>query len=483
MKLSYKFRRVGITGSARSGKTVFLMSLISHLEKGKLTLALNEKQVTTRKFRRVPCNPGWLDAEVIESAGLRKFFRGEKNEFDYDGLISHLARAKEWPEKTIDNFFYRCRFERSDVKLTGTEIEFFDFPGERVADVTMIGKDYAEWSERMLQTIANEPAKKQHAADFLESTRRDVLVEADLIERYKDALARLILDFHPLISPSTFLVDTDGIEATGSTPEEIIAGTARAVAKPRFSGLRDAEFVPLPLTQKQKQPELFKKFADRYQRYQREVVNPFTRNLLACHNLVFLIDISDILGSGDQKYNDIHLLIKELLNYIDQGMGFFRRLCRGSKNLVSKLYGLKSGWIESIAFVASKADKVHPVDRDKLVPLLRDLAQPLVDNSELAGKAEFLPCISVLSTEAPNEDDQLLVGRPIWMPDSDGYRKLPPDGERVQVRVSPLPIHWPDAWDGSAFSFYDFYPIIPAVRGNPPKQKGLERIMEFILNH
>ena len=48
MKIRTRFRRIGITGSARAGKTVFLLSLINHFEAGDLRVEGGE----TRRFRR-----------------------------------------------------------------------------------------------------------------------------------------------------------------------------------------------------------------------------------------------------------------------------------------------------------------------------------------------------------------------------------------------------------------------------------------------
>ena len=147
-----------------------------------------------------------------------------------------------------------------------------------------------------------------------------------------------------------------------------------------------------------------------------------------------------------------------------------------------KLSRCKSS-VSQIAFVASKADKVHEDDRENLKTLLTDLVEPLTRNSELAKKAAFYNCISVNSTQSLKDGDHILFGRPIWKREDDGgVRKLTPSDPPQQLKVSQLPSHWPDRWSGADYSFYDFYPTIPAKRGNLPKQNGLERVMEFILN-
>jgi len=112
---------------------------------------------------------------------------------------------------------------------------------------------------------------------------------------------------------------------------------------------------------------------------------PLCRYLLSCDALVFLVDVADVLGSGVQKLNDMQETIRKLLECVDRSREFLRRIVRVAVNALRWMTFYaplidKWGSIDRIAFVASKADKVHPCDRDKLKLLITALAEPLTRN-------------------------------------------------------------------------------------------------------
>jgi len=101
MKIRTRIRRIGITGSARAGKTVFLLSLINHL-----TVGLDLGGGKTRRFRPLPCKRWLLPRLLARLPGANRLFSDERREFKYDGLRRHLAHNKEWPHKTTDSSFF-----------------------------------------------------------------------------------------------------------------------------------------------------------------------------------------------------------------------------------------------------------------------------------------------------------------------------------------------------------------------------------------
>jgi len=473
MKVRTRFRRIGITGSARAGKTVFLLSLINHLEAGDLRLDGGE----TRRFRRLPCEPGLFCKLLARLPGAGRWFAEKRSEFGYDALRKHLADRKSWPHKTTNSSFFRCRFQRTVsgksirnlwrpiARLTEDELEFFDFPGERVADVTMIGKGgFAEWSDMMVRTIREDPTKTALADSFLRAIGSDELCAETVLAGWKLALGRLHSDCHAIITPSTFLVDDEG----NTAGERVMAlrslresgeGIDDVAIRRRFAALRDAnqtglmggrespeefaaaccsglpgrEFAPLPATARQRAPDLAQCFEEHYESYQKHVVRPFAAHLLSCHSLVFLVDLSDVLGSGVQKLNDTQDMIGKLFECIERGRGFLLSLLRNTVNVGRAVAGGKWGFIDRIAFVASKADKIHPLDRGRLKPLLDDLAGKLARNNGPNNFACF-PCSAVNSTTPVPGTERKLVGRPIWVL-TDGQPRYRPPGE-AELEVS-----------------------------------------------
>src|SRR5205085_6595496 len=114
----------------------------------------------------------------------------------------------------------------------------YDLPGERIADAAMVGRDFAAWSDHVLAVIQNDSSYRTCCAPFLEAARPGV-PEADLVGAYKLSLANLILNFKPLVTPSTFLLDTKGQLARPDSPENLAAA--------RVAGVDGgSEFCPLP---------------------------------------------------------------------------------------------------------------------------------------------------------------------------------------------------------------------------------------------
>jgi predicted YcjX-like family ATPase len=448
----------------------------------------------------------------------------KRAEFDYDALRKHLADNKVWPHKTTNASFFRCRFQRvvsgkklmnlwrPIARLTEDELEFFDFPGERVADVTMIGRGYAEWSDLMVSSIKEDPTKKRLADPFIHEIGLDKLGPDAVLAEWKLTLGRFLRDCHAIITPSTFLVDEEGTmarervvalrslkESGGDIDDASIRERFAALrgknqtgilgdlelpeefAAACCSGLSGKEFAPLPDMARQHAPILAKRFEEYYESYQRQVVRPFAAHLLSCHSLVFLVDLTDILGSGVQKLNDTHDMIKKMLECIDRGRGFFTSLLRKTVNIGRAPLGGKWGFVDRIAFVASQADKIHPLDRDKLKPLLFDLANILTKNNG-PDNIEFFTCTAVNSTTPVPGNERKLVGRPIWVPVDGQCKYLPPEEMEVEVPVPELPVHWSHGpWKSEDYQFADFHPAIPAVIVTAPYQIGLDQVLEFVI--
>src|SRR5262245_10593142 len=106
--------RVGLVGLYASGKTVFLTSLLNHLQdhdpdRFRLGAGLGSPAVSIRKFRSLPTDPGW-------------------ERFNYDGNREALVHRHRWPEKTKDRSQFVCAFERSDWRFSDVKLKLFDLP-------------------------------------------------------------------------------------------------------------------------------------------------------------------------------------------------------------------------------------------------------------------------------------------------------------------------------------------------------------------
>ena len=144
-------RKIAITGLASSGKTVFLTSLLWQLSE-------------------------FEDAEFYLSKGVKisRFHDvsppGDNRRFPFISYQNALAQRCEWPGKTIDFYRFRCDFRRADRRrfFNKQQLDFFDFPGERIADAAIAAHDdFDDWSDLLLNYFNNRKDYSEAASQFL----------------------------------------------------------------------------------------------------------------------------------------------------------------------------------------------------------------------------------------------------------------------------------------------------------------------------
>ena len=446
--------RVGVVGLYNSGKTVLLTSLINHLQDHDPDrFALGQPDTRIRKFAALPPDEGW-------------------DPFNYAGCRDALVHGGRWPGKTRDRSQFVCKFERSDWTFSDCLLKLYDLPGERIADAAMLGRELTGWSEHILALIANDTGYRSCCAPFLEACGRPEPSEADLIRSYKLSLANLILNFKPLVSPSTFLLDVKGQPAKPDTAENLAAT--------RFLGLGPgAEFCPLPAPLRSHGSEVFVRFSARYTQYVDQVVRPAVLALKSCTALVVLIDVSMLLAGGVGMYDDNRQILRDLLDVLSPGEHPVFGPVGRALGKVFLPHQWRPGWITRLAFAAPKMDLVHPSDRDRMLLLMRRMVEKYAENRD-GLKYQFFNVASVVSTRVlPAEGGQrLLVGVPLR--DAEG-RKLPP-GPEQRFAVSELPDDWPHDWQPGRYAFPEVYPRMPTRKDYPPEQVNIDRLASFVID-
>ncbi len=417
---------------------MFLTSLLSHLaEFGQGGFHIG-KGADITGFRRLPDRGSWPAP------------------FLFSNHRQDLARGR-WPEKTTDCSQYVCQFQRSDWKLFSQKMTFFDFPGERVADAAIAAfSSFADWSEHILAHFARHHDYARAARSYLEQVQQDSISRDTLLTSYRETLARLILAYKPLISPSTFLLDRKGRAAS--------PGSAREIAQARVSGLsRASQFAPLPARLRRKNPGLVQEMASAYTRYRKEVALPVFERISRTGTLVVLVDIPSLLAGGVGRYNDNRQILIDLFEMLRPGSSI------GSQLLKHLRFWEKS--LDRVAFVAAKADLVHPMDIENkrlvsLLKLLADRARRMLPGIE----HEWFVCSACRST-FPVQGVRRLKGRLVYNN---------PEKEFREFDVPELPPAWPETWKPGEFPFYRVYPDAPENHLIPPRHLGLDRIFEFI---
>jgi predicted YcjX-like family ATPase len=448
--------RVGVVGLYNSGKTVLLTSLINHLkdyEASRFALGNEKDPAVLRKFRVHPAESGWAP-------------------FAYDAYRDALVNRGRWPEKTRDRAQYVCQFERSDWTFSDCLLKLYDLPGERIADAAMLGRNFAAWSEHVLNLFRSDRVYRDCTAPFLNALESPLENSDKLLRAYRLALGHLIWHYKPFISPSTFLLDVHGKLAKRLQPEEL--------ADSRDSGVSaDQQFCPLPAQFRTPGSEVLAAFTTRYQNYIDQVVTPSIQALRSCTSLIVMIDVTMLLAGGVGMYDDNRQIVKDLLDVLNPGEHPVFGPIGRAFGKVFLPHEWRPGWITRVAFVAPKMDLVHPADRDRMLRLMRQMVERFAaDHDGL--NARFFNCSAMVATKVrPSETgERLMVGIPFRDPTGS---RLPPGAEQ-RFGVSELPEDWPQEWKPGQYVFPEVYPKMPARKDHPPEQVNLDRVASFVID-
>jgi predicted YcjX-like family ATPase len=440
-------RRVGVVGLYHAGKTVFLTSLINHLQ--------------DHDPRLCPIDGGDVRLEAFREAPAGEQFEP----FAYRHYRQFLVEKHAWPQKTRAVAEYACEFKklrgrgREDVRL-----RFLDIPGERLADMFMAERDYGQWSDQVLRFLEVRPEYRRHAADYIAALGADKADAQKLLYSYRLLLASLIFDYKPIVTPSTFIVDVNG----GYPDRE--SRTVKKLAAARHCGIgAGGQFAPLSADARGRWPKLAAQFARHYEAYREKVYQPIAGWLRKCDLLLVLIDVTTILASGLGMYEGNRELLEHLFRAAEPGKSSLARLMDW---VSGGLWRNALRAVERVAFIASKADKVLPEDRQRMQGLLENMTRKLVSGIE-GLRVRWQVCAGVDSTEDCGNgklEGVLLRAKRLW-------------GKPAPEAFSPsrVPDYWPENWRAGEYAFPDVRPQIPARRDAVPKHIALHHVVSFIL--
>ncbi len=469
------YQKIGVVGIYNSGKTVFLTSLINHILHHDFTDFKISPTAFDRKMTRLPLVGRFFPHGPIQIKKTHPLpLKEGQNAFEYHRFRDDLIQNGIWPEKTCDASHFKIKFQLSSQWLREFKVHFFDFPGERIADAAIAVLDFGQWSDHTLKRIENDAGYRGLAGEFLTLQDGFLADKPELLRQYKLALARFRQNFRPLITPSSFVLNSAGTLIDSRLEPQAMIQNRYCGASP------EDEFVPLSETLRRANPSLAAEFESAYERYKNNIVLPTLNHLRSCDRLVVLVDLPTILNSGPLMANDVHDITQDLLGF-----------CRPGKNILEKLYALSglpfllrrvslenlaNTRITRIAFVASKCDLVHEQDRDHLLLLLKELVANLPDIHP-GVETQFFCCSAAQSTVS-DPNSHALIG----IPELTGPGPADPARDEKLIRISQVPSRFPDHWASGDFCFPDFKPKqFPGLKTRPPKQMGLDKVFGFIL--
>jgi predicted YcjX-like family ATPase len=336
--------RLGVTGLARAGKTVFITSLVANLlDRGRMT---------------------GLRA-AAEGRILAAYLQPQPNvtlaRFDYETHLAALTGdAPRWPESTraLSELRLSLRVRPAGLLagVTGPRVvhlDIVDYPGEWLLDLALLDKSYDRWSAEVLARIA----PRAEAAGYLAAVAA-CDPAARLEEPAAQALARSFTAYLEAARAAGFYDCTPG----------------RFILPGDLAGSPVVTFAPLPDIPAPRRSSLRAEMARRYEAYKREVVRPFFRDHFArIDRQVVLVDALEAIHRGPQALEDMRRAMAEILAAFRPGRNAF---------LTRVLLGRR---VEKILFAATKADHLHHAQHPRLSAIMTALLREARDRAEFSG--------------------------------------------------------------------------------------------------
>jgi uncharacterized protein len=417
--------RIGVTGLARSGKTVLLTTLAATL------LA-----------------PGALGGR-IRQARLAPSGAASLPRFDLHRHLAALAAdPPRWPERTNAVSLLALDLELGDPALPPRRLrlELLDYPGEWLLDLPLIGQSFEAWSASVLARL-EAPSLLPVTRDFLaltrglpaNSTADEALAEAGH-RLYRTVLARLRDETGlSMLQPGRFLMPAPGV----SPPWErffpmLGTGALHSLLRRRYNAYVEA--------------------------VQAELVSPLFGDM---DRLVVLADLLSALATGPEAFADARAALTAAARALRW---------RGSwLDMVSALAQLRlpPRSIRRVAFAATKADHVAERQRGNLASLMRNLT--LLPDSD-AGTTAF----AIAAARCTEDFVWTLEGHPV---SAVRGRVL---GEHQLTRSYPgeVPDNPPDAafWTHSFLKLPVFEPMrLPEAGRLGVPNIGIDALLGFLL--
>jgi len=341
--------RLGVTGLARSGKTVFITALVRSLLAG----------------GRLP-----FFSAMAEGRIARAFLEPQPDDavprFAYEEHLADLARdPPRWPESTRRISQLRLTIEyrpaatlRRALGPGRLHVDIVDYPGEWLIDLPLLDLDFADWSRRAVAE-ARALRRAQAARSWLEHL---ATLEPDAPADEQAALSGAAL--YTAYLRAARLPD----------PELTAPGPGRFLLPGELAGSPLLTFFPLPPAgQGYRRGSLGALLERRFESYKAHVVKPFFRDHFArLDRQIVLLDALAAVNAGSGALADLQGSIAAILACFRPGPSIW-------------LAAILPRRIDRILFAATKADHLHHTSHDRLEAILRLIADKAIARAAFAG--------------------------------------------------------------------------------------------------
>ncbi|WP_415921263.1 YcjX family protein [Tateyamaria sp. SN6-1] len=335
--------RLGVTGLARSGKTVFITSLVANLlDRGRMPHLLAASQ-------------GRVQAAYLQPQPNDTIPR-----FDYEAHKASLfGTPPEWPDSTRSVSELRLSLKVQPAGLLAglqgprtLNLDIIDYPGEWLLDLGLLDQSYDDWSATALTRAQARDEGQAYAA---------LAAQSDGAARLDEVAAKALA--------ASFTAYLGAARAAGfydCTP-------GRFLLPGDLAGSPVLTFAPLPPGDAPRR-SLRREMARRFEAYKAQVVRPFFRDHFArIDRQVVLVDALGAIHSGPAAVEDMRQGMADILGAFRPGRNaFLTQLFRGRR-------------VEKILFAATKADHVHHSQHARLTAIMEALTREARDRARFAG--------------------------------------------------------------------------------------------------
>jgi hypothetical protein len=437
--------RLGVTGLARSGKTVFITSLVANLmDRGRM--------------------PGLVAAGEgrIEAAFLQPQPDDTVPRFEFESHLAALTgKAPHWPDSTraISELRLSLRVRPKGL-LAGFQgprtvhLDIVDYPGEWLLDLALLDVSYAEWSAQVLKRIAPREEAASYRALVEATDPKGKLAETDA-----QALAAAF---------AAYLKEARGNGYSDCTP-------GRFLLPGDLAGSPVLTFAPLPGGDSGPRGSLIREMARRFEAYKKQVVQPFFRDHFArIDRQVVLVDALGAIHQGPRAVEDLRAAMADILGAFRPGSnGFLRTLMRGKR-------------VEKILFAATKADHLHHAQHPQLTAIMEALTRDARDRARFAGaKTQAMSLASLRATTEDtmtHEGETLNVVRGTLLETGKEAAFFPGLLPEDPAHLLNPARKGAEDWLDQDYQFMRFAPAPLALRpGDGPPHIRLDRAAEFLI--
>ena len=342
--------RLGVTGLARSGKTVFITALIHNLVSG----------------GRLP-----FFQAAAQGRLLRVYLAPQPDDsvprFAYEKHLETLTSSPpRWPESTdrISQLRLTLEFEPTTLirRQFGTatlHIDIVDYPGEWLLDLSLLRMGYENWSAEVL-ALSRAPQRLKLACawhSFLSGVNPEAdedeataMTGAGLFAAY---LQKCRLESHliPALSPGRMLMPGDLRDSPALT------------------------FMPLDLASgaESRRGSLHAMMERRFEAYKTHVVKPFFKDHFSrLERQIVLVDVLGAANAGGAAIADLEKALASVLTCFRPGPN-------------SWLSGILGKKIDRVLFAATKVDHIHHTSHQRLEAIMGELIRKASTRAQMSG--------------------------------------------------------------------------------------------------